>query len=679
MSHPRKTPVPTSPKPATALTAHINSLVEVPAVDADQEAVFARRGQLRPLPPDFTISRPVGPIPVWSLAPYSEFLHGPAPDSVNPSLWRNALLNMHSGLFEVVPDAVYQVRCMDLSDISFLEDPTGASQDIVVVDPLVSEETAAAALKLYRDERGSDRRIAAVIYTHSHTDHYGGVRGLFPGGVPAPEDHVEIVAPEGFLQHAVSENVYAGNAMSRRATYMYGSLLARGTRGQVDGGLGKTLSNGRVGLLAPTRDIGPADCLPGTVVKLGPVRFEFQLTPGTEAPAEMNFYLPDIATLCMAENANASLHNLYSPRGAQVRDGKAWSIYLNEAADLFGARAKVMFASHFWPRWVSPEQPDAITSFLTSQADLYRWLNDEALRLSNQGFTMLEVAERLDDEMPAGLRDKWYNRGYYGTVNNNAKAVYQRYLGWFDGNAAHLHTLPPEQAGARYVAAMGGAAKVREMAAAQFADAKDPADYRWVAEMISHLVFADPSDKAARHIEADVLEQLGYQSESAVWRNFYLAGARELRDRPLLGGDDGLGVNIPAPETITEDTLAAMPLAMLFDYLGIRLNSVKEADRPRIFGFTVTDGVPGDTEACTIELRNSVQLFRPVLMTDRVQASYTIARSALNNFALAKPGYSPAEMLARGELVIRHGTLEPFELYADSLEVFDFWFPVTTP
>ncbi len=659
-------------QPATSLTRDLNAAVAAVLPKEDEEAVLATTGQLVALPADFTVEREGGHLPAWSLQPYA-FLTGDAPDTVNPSLWRNAKLNMMTGLFEVVPDAVYQVRGMDLSNISFLEDPTGASQEIVVVDPLISAECAAAALTLYREQRGQDRTIRAVIFTHSHLDHYGGVLGLFTNGVLP--DGVDIIAPEGFLEHSVSENVYAGNAMQRRAMFMYGPLLERSPQGQVDAGLGKSMSAGSSGLLPPTCTVTPDIAQPGHVVAFGPVNLEFQLTPGTEAPAEMNFYLPDVQAVCMAENATPTLHNLYSLRGAQVRDAKAWSQYLNESIEWYGGRSETLFASHFWPRWNTEETPDAITSFLTSQADLYRFLHDQALRLANKGRTMTEIAEDLDRAVPESLARQWFNRGYYGTVNHDLKAVYQRYLGWYDGNAAHLHPLPPEQAGARYVAAMGGVAKVVELARQAFDDAKSAEDYRWAAELLSHAVFADPTHEAARALEADVLEQLGYQAESGPWRNFYLAAAHELRTRPAEGTGEH---DLPSPQIITQPVLEAMPLQMLFDYLGIRLNGPDAARHTLTLGLTVTGGLPDDPTQCTLQLRNGVLVYTATLADpEQAQATYTLTRSGLNRLAVGEA--TPDQLVADGDLTVTTGTLDPLNTLDGLLETFDYWFGLTTP
>ncbi len=417
-----------APKDATAATraALAQAAAALPPEDgADFERV--RRGFIDTLP-DARIESPTRGV-AWDLSPFAFEQAEAAPDTVHPGLWRQARLNLNHGLFRVT-DGVYQVRGFDISNVTFIEGETG----YVVIDPLTTAEPAAAALALMRKHRG-DKPVTAVIYTHSHVDHYGGVMGVLTEADIAAG--ARIIAPEGFLIEAVSENVLLGNVMNRRATYMYGALLPRGPRGHVDAGLGKAVSLGQPALVAPTESIVQT----GTRLSIDGVEAVFQVTPGTEAPAEMNFYFPKLRALCMAENCTCCLHNLYTPRGAQVRDAKAWSYYIDEALALFGDEADVLFASHHWPRW---GREDA-ARFLTTQRDLYKYVHDQTLRLANHGLTPKEIAEEL--ALPPTLAGEWHTRGYYGTLNHNAKAVYQRYLGWFDGNPAGLHPLPPVDAG----------------------------------------------------------------------------------------------------------------------------------------------------------------------------------------------------------------------------------------
>lgn len=486
----------------------------------------------------------------WNIAEYG-FLDDPEPPpTVHPSLWRQARLNTSAGLFEVC-DGIYQVRGHDLSNITFVRGETGW----LVIDPLSSAETAATALALANEHLG-ERPVVAVLYTHSHVDHFAGVRGVIDEA-HVVAGRVAVIAPEGFLHAAVSENVYAGTAMFRRAMYMYGPLLERSATGQVDAGLGKAVPIlGSPGLIAPTDSITRT----GETRRIDGIDVEFQLTPDTEAPAEMNFYFPQFSALCMAENCCGTMHNLYTPRGAQVRDALAWSTYIDEAIVLFSERSDTVFASHHWPRWGMDEG----RRFMELQRDLYRYLHDQTLRLANRGLVPTEIAAAVD--LPEPFASEASTRGYYGTVSHNVKAVYQRYLGWFDGNPAHLDPLPPAEAGQRYVTYMGGADQLVEKARQSY----DEGDYRFVAEVLAHVVFSEPDHQDARALQADALEQLGFQSESAPWRNFYLQGAKELREGILDFGPASLA---------NPDVTRAMTLGMLLDFVGIRL----DADR---FGVT---------------------------------------------------------------------------------------------
>ena len=440
---------------------------------------------------------------VWDMDSWG-FLDGACPDTVNPSLWRQAQLTAKHGLYAVT-DGIYQVRGFDMSNMTLVESDHG----VIVIDPLISQEVAAAALALYRKHRG-DRAVTAVIYTHAHLDHFGGVLGVVDADTKVP-----ILAPEHFLEHAVSENVYAGGAMLRRSYYYAAIGLPKSATGTLGIGLGAGGSTGTVGLIAPTVQItrtGQQEVLDG-------VRVVFQLTPATECPAEMNFYFPDKRALCMAENATHNMHNLLTLRGAQVRDPRIWSRYLAEAIELFARQSDVAFASHHWPTWVT----DDIVAFLTQQRDLYAYLHDQTLRLINQGYIHSEIAEMV--ELPPELDRAWHARGYYGSANHNLKAIYQRYLGWYDANPAHLWQHPPEAAGSRYVQAFGGVAATVAKARDFFAQG----DPRFAAELASHAVFAEPDNDAARELLAAVLERLGYGAENATWRNSYLTGAKELR------------------------------------------------------------------------------------------------------------------------------------------------------
>ena len=511
---------------------------------------------------------------VWDNDAYG-FLEGQTPSSVHPSLWRQSQLCAQQGLYEVV-EGIYQVRGLDLSNITFVEGDTG----IIVIDPLISTETAAAALALYRRHRG-DRAVTAVIYTHSHVDHFGGVLGVTTQA-DVDSGRVAVLAPEGFIGHAVQENVYAGTAMTRRASYMYGTLLDRGPRGQVGCGLGQNTSTGEIAVIVPTVDITTT----GETHTIDGVEIEFQMAPGTEAPAEMHFYFPRFRALCMAENATHNLHNLLTLRGALVRDPRAWAGYLTEAIDSFADRTDVVFASHHWPTWGR----DRIVEYLSLQRDLYAYLHDQTLRQLNQGYTGIEIAENF--AMPPALEKAWHTRGYYGSVSHNVKAVYQRYMGWFDGNPGRLWQHPPEAAGPRYVAAMGGMDRVVAIAREAF----DTGDFRWAATLLDHAIFTDENHAGARELYADTLEQLGYGAECATWRNFFLSGATELRDG-----------NFGTPVTTTSATmLSQLTPEQMFDILALSVNGPRAWDLSLAFDVSFAD--LGSNYRLT--LRNGVLVYR---------------------------------------------------------------------
>lgn len=571
-------------KPPSAFieSAHRNSGLPI---DDTTDFTDADRGFIAALSP-CVVKAADGRV-VWDNDAYS-FLSGDAPASVHPSLWRQSMLTAKQGLYEVVP-GIYQVRGLDLSNISFVEGDTG----IIVIDPLVSTEVAAAALALYRTHRG-DRPIVAVIYTHSHVDHFGGVLGV-TSQADVDAGRVAVLAPEGFTEHAVQENVYAGPAMARRATYMYGAMLARGPQGQVGCGLGQVPSTGEVALIVPTVDIRAT----GETHTIDGVDIEFQMAPGTEAPAEMHFYFPQFRALCMAENATHNLHNLLTLRGALVRDPHVWSGYLTEAIDMFADRADVVFASHHWPTWGR----DRIVEFLSLQRDLYAYLHDQTLRLLNQGYTGAEIAEMF--KMPPALDKAWHTRGYYGSVSHNVKAIYQRYMGWFDGNPGRLWPHPPEALASRYVAAMGGIGRVVELARQAF----DSGDFRWAATLLDHAMFTDSTHGAARELYADTLEQLAYGAENATWRNFFLSGATELRD-----GNFGT-----ATQVTSQSLLSQLTPEQIFDSLAISVNGPRAWDLELALDITLAD--LGTNYRLT--LRNGVLVYRK-LPADSATADATV-------------------------------------------------------
>ncbi|MFV8048686.1 alkyl/aryl-sulfatase [Mycobacterium sp. 48b] len=560
-------------KPPNAVieTAHRAHLKNLPFEDT-RDFADADRGFIGALEP-CVVKAADGRV-VWDNDAY-DFLAGDAPASVHPSLWRQSQLCAKQGLYEVV-EGIYQVRGLDLSNISFIEGDTG----VIVIDPLISTETAAAALGLYRAHRGH-RAVSAVIYTHSHVDHFGGVLGV-TSQADVDAGKVVIVAPEHFTEHAVQENVYAGTAMARRAGYMYGAALDRSPQGQVGCGLGQVGSTGEVALIVPTLDIRET----GETHTIDGIEIEFQMAPGTEAPAEMHFYFPKFRALCMAENATHNLHNLLTLRGALVRDPHGWAGYLTEAIDTFSDRADVVFASHHWPTW-GREQ---IVEFLSLQRDLYAYLHDQTLRQLNQGYTGVEIAETF--QLPPALEKAWHAHGYYGSVSHNVKAVYQRYMGWFDGNPGRLWPHPPEALGPRYVEAIGGADRVVELAGKAF----EEGDFRWAATLLDHVIFTDETHARARELYADVLEQLAYGAENATWRNFFLSGATELRE-----GNFGTPTTSASPSL-----LGQLTPEQIFDTFAINVNGPRSWDLDLAIDVTFVDTAVN----YRLTLRNGVLVYR---------------------------------------------------------------------
>jgi alkyl sulfatase BDS1-like metallo-beta-lactamase superfamily hydrolase len=588
------------PASPTLVDQHAAQLTSLP-MDDTQDFADARRGFIGALDPG--VVRAADGRVVWDNDSYG-FLTGDAPPTVHPSLWRQSTLNAVQGLFEVVP-GIYQVRGLDLSNVSFVEGREG----VVVIDPLLSAETAAAALGLYREHRG-DRAVTGVVYTHSHADHFGGVRGVVSGD-DVTAGRVPVLAPEGFVGHAVSENVFAGPAMARRAGYMYGAALGRGPQGQVGAGLGQTTSTGTFGIIKPTVDITAT----GQEETVDGVRMVFQMAPNSEAPAEMHLYFPDHRALCAAENATHVLHNILTIRGALVRDPHAWSGYLTEAIDLFGADLEVVFASHHWPTWGR----ERAVEYLGLQRDLYAYLHDQTLRMLNQGMTGAEIAEEM--ALPPALERAWHARGYYGSVSHNVKAIYQRYMGWYDAVPAHLWPHPPVEAARRYVEFMGGADAVVAKARASF----DAGDYRWVAEVLNHVVFARPDLEAARELLADTYEQLGYGSENGTWRCAYLSGAHELRH----------GVFGTPISPVSADVVAQLTPEQLFDSLAVRV------DGPRCWDERIAiDVALSDADVrYRLRLRNGVLTYTRAPQEAAADAVVHLATTDLPSLALgAAPG-----------------------------------------
>ncbi|WP_367137377.1 MULTISPECIES: alkyl/aryl-sulfatase [Streptomyces] len=639
---------------------------QINSIPPSDDFTDASRGLLAPPPSDLPfIPAKSGRQVAWGFADY-DFLRDGEPETnpgpVNPSLWRQGQLTAVAGLFQVTAAgnrAIYQVRGYDLSNMTIVTGDTG----LIVIDPLASYETAQYALKLYRDTTEDQRPISAVIYTHSHVDHFGGSRGLFAEKSDVVPAELAVYAPIGFLEHAISENVLAGPAMARRAEYMYAAELDKSPFGQVGAGLGLTISTGEVTLIPPRHYVGgpaiqPAQekdwsaqyvipWRPGLYARtIDGVPVVFQLTPGTEAPAEMNFYFPELKTLCMAENATHTMHNLLSLRGAQVRDPHAWSKYLTEAIRTFGEYTEVEFASHHWPRWGK----DSIIEFLSNQRDMYAFLNDQTLRLIDAGYTGIEIAEKLQ-QLPRGLAGHWYDQGYYGSLSHNLKAVYQRYIGWFDGNPAHLWTLPPVEAGVQYVSAIGGPEAV--IGKAQEALSADPPQYRWAAELLNHVIFAsgDPDfavtketlDKA-KQLQARTFTQLGYGAENGTWRNFYLTGAQEVISGPQKASDHGAA-----------DLVRSMTLDLFFQAMAKSIDGPRAAEEqttPIVLRWVLDE----PRQECTTTLRNGVLIYveGPDALAGKPTATVTLTREALNNLALAGHRFTQNfnEQVAKGTIQV---------------------------
>ncbi|MCY1740520.1 alkyl/aryl-sulfatase [Ensifer sp. SL37] len=630
------------PKPATEATKAANKAI-ADYLDFSDRTDFenADRGFIAK-PENLTIVDDKGVV-AWDLEQYKSYIGDDkaAPDTVNPSLWRNAQLNVKYGLYKV-SDRIFQVRGYDLSNITFIEGDTGW----IVFDPLISVETAKAAYDLVSENLGR-KPVVAVVYSHSHVDHYGGVRGIVDEA-DVKAGKVQILAPEHFTEHAASENVIAGNAMSRRAVYMFGSLLPRNAQGGVNGGLGQTTSSGTSTLILPTREIKAT----GEELTVDGVKMVFQMTPGTEAPAEMNTYFPDFRAMWMAENSTNTLHNILTLRGAQVRDALMWANCLNQTIDLYGDKVDVKFQSHHWPMWETVK----IKEYWKKQRDLYKYIHDQSVRMMNEGYIDTEIADMI--KLPPELEKEWYNRGYYGTYRHNSRAVYQRYMGFYDANPSSLDKLPPEPAARKYLEYMGGAAAVLKKAKRDF----DNGEYRWVAEALKHVVFAEPDNKNAKEFLADTYEQMGYQAESGPWRSVYLQGAHELRN----------GVpDLPVANAASPDVIRAMDPEMLFDYLGIRLNGQRAAGKNITLNLDFTD--IQKQYALTVE---NATLNYADEWADKADVKLTLTKSLLDDIQLKKT--TVKEAIDEGKLQI-DGNEKAFVEFLGLLDNFPFWFNIVTP
>lgn len=628
-------------KPATAKTAEINKdLLKMLPFSDMEDFKNAQKGFIAS--GDAEIKDASGKV-VWSTTKFAfmQDMKKKAPATVNPSLWRQMLLVNLTGLFKV-DEHIYQVRNYDLSNITFIEGKSG----LIIMDPLVSAEPAKAALELYYKHRPK-KPVVAVIYSHSHIDHFGGVRGIVDEA-DLKAGKVKIFAPLGFVENAIAENVMAGNAMSRRASYMYGNVLPVDEKGNVGAGLGSTTSSGTVTMIVPTNII--SDAWEDHIID--GLHFEFQLTLNTEAPSEMHYYIKEYKALCPAENVNHTMHNLYTLRGAKVRDSKAWSKHIDNMLLKWGDEAQVLFAPHHWPSWGN----DNIKDHVTKQRDTYKFMHDQVLRLANHGYTIDEVGDMV--KMPKELDQTWASHGYYGSISHNARAIYNFYLGYFDGNPSHLHKLPPATGSIKYVEYMGGSKNIIDMAKKDYAKG----EYRWVAEALDHVVFAEPDNKEAKNLLANTLEQLGYVAESGPWRNFYLSGARELRE----------GVKpAPTPNTASPDVVKNMPLVMILDYMAVRLNPEKAAGKKLKINFNFTDV----NELYTIFLENSTLNNREG-NADDADSTIITTRVTLDNIMLGQ--LTVEEGLKTGVIKV-NGTKGKFKELQGMLDDFEFWFNIVTP
>jgi alkyl sulfatase BDS1-like metallo-beta-lactamase superfamily hydrolase len=574
------------------------------------------------------------------------FLKEKAPNTANPSLWRQSSLNAINGLFKV-SDNIYQIRGFDLANMTLIKGKTGW----IIIDPLTAKQTSLAAMSLVKKHIG-DFPVKAVLLTHSHIDHFGGMRGVV-NEEDVKSGKIKVFAPDGFFEHSISENVMGGNTMSRRAFYMYGNVLPKDAKGSLGSGLGTTTAKGDTGILEPSDIISNEEM--ETKIIDG-VKVAFIYTPESEAPAEMMFYFPEMKAFCQSENISHTLHNLYTLRGAQVRNGQKWSKYIDKSIQLFGDNVEVSFGSHHWPTWGNKE----IIKFWENQRDLYRYIHDQTLRLANEGLTSLEIAEML--KLPTSLDKEFYNRGYYGSVSHDAKAQYQLYFGWFDGNPSNLNPLPPSEVGAKYVEFMGGADNVLVQAKKSY----DKGEYRWVAEVLKHLVFSDPNNQAARNLLADAYEQLGYVAESGPWRNFYLSGAKELR----IGKK-----TFPIGGTSSPDMINGMSSDLFFNYLAMRYKGTEENTNKHNFNFILQD----TNEKVGLILSNGTVSTRVgTLLSKNVTATITGNRLAIAGLITPNSGVVLEELLSSGKLKIE-GDTNAFKEFLSHIDNFEFWFNIIEP
>ena len=636
-------------KPATTITKQINEDVyQVLDFDDTQEEEFAKKGFIT-APDSLQITDDDGNV-VWNMDNYDFVRDADSPDSANPSLWRNTKSNANYGLFQVSDD-IYQVRGYDLSNMTFVRTDNGW----IIMDCLASSDTAKAALELFKSEMG-DIHIVAVIISHAHIDHYGGIQGVLTQDELADPSlsldeqiasgKTAIIVPDGFENAVMSENVFVGTAMKRRSLYQYGSVIQPGEQGRLSVGIGLAVSQGEVGYLSPTFNV-TEEVFETTI---DGVKVIFQLTPDTESPAEMNTYFPDKKALWLAENCTASMHNIYTLRGAEVRDANSWARYITEAQSLFGKDAEVVFQSHNWPHWGN----NVIQEYMTNTAAVYKFMHDQTLLYINQGYTSTEIANMI--ELPEALNKVWYTRQYYGTLKHNVKAIYQKYMGWYDANPVHLDELEPTEYAKKLVEDLGDADKVLEMAKSDY----EKGEYQWVAQITNTLVYADPENEQAKYLCADALEQLGYQAESGAWRNAYLVAASELRN--------GTDMYPPSAVTGSGSTAQQMDMQTTLDYMGIMLDSTKLADK----SFTINLQVTND-QNYLLKVHHGVLLYYPDEQDENADITITTKKAGI--LAIAACNEDGISKLIESV----EGDQELYKAFCESMTPLSLYFNIIEP
>ena len=636
-------------KPATTITKQINEDVyQVLDFDDTQEEEFAKKGFIT-APDSLQITDDDGNV-VWNMDNYDFVRDADSPDSANPSLWRNTKSNANYGLFQVSDD-IYQVRGYDLSNMTFVRTDNGW----IIMDCLASSDTAKAALELFKSEMG-DIHIVAVIISHAHIDHYGGIQGVLTQDELADPSlsldeqiasgKTAIIVPDGFENAVMSENVFVGTAMKRRSLYQYGSVIQPGEQGRLSVGIGLAVSQGEVGYLSPTFNV-TEEVFETTI---DGVKVIFQLTPDTESPAEMNTYFPDKKALWLAENCTASMHNIYTLRGAEVRDANSWARYITEAQSLFGKDAEVVFQSHNWPHWGN----NVIQEYMTNTAAVYKFMHDQTLLYINQGYTSTEIANMI--ELPEALNKVWYTRQYYGTLKHNVKAIYQKYMGWYDANPVHLDELEPTEYAKKLVEYLGDADKVLEMAKSDY----EKGEYQWVAQITNTLVYADPENEQAKYLCADALEQLGYQAESGAWRNAYLVAASELRN--------GTDMYPPSAVTGSGSTAQQMDMQTTLDYMGIMLDSTKLADKSFTINLQVTN-----VHNNLLKVHHGVLLYYPDEQDENADITITTKKAGI--LAIAACNEDGISKLVESV----EGDQELYKAFCESMTPLSLYFNIIEP